>query len=40
LDIRRGVNSRQLIVRNVMIEVSAFHSLAPPFFLGLGRGVW
>jgi hypothetical protein len=37
LDIRRGVNSRQLIVRDVVIEVSEFHSPAPTFFVGLGR---
>ncbi len=36
-DIRRGANSRQLILRDVVVEVVRFHSVAPTFWLGAAK---
>jgi hypothetical protein len=36
LDIKRGANSGQLIVRDVVVEVVRYHSVAPTFLLGAG----
>jgi len=37
LDIKRGANSKQLILRDVIVEVVRFHSIAPTFWLGAAR---
>jgi hypothetical protein len=37
LDIKRGANSRQLILRDVVVEVVRFHSVAPTFWVGAAR---
>lgn len=34
LDIRRGANSKQLILRDVLVEVVRYHTVAPTFLLG------
>jgi hypothetical protein len=36
-DIKRGTNSKQLILRDVVVEVVRFHSVAPTFWLGAAR---
>jgi hypothetical protein len=36
-DVKRGANSRQLILRDVVVEVVRFHSVAPTFWLGAAR---
>jgi len=36
-DIKRGANSKQLILRDVVVEVVRFHSIAPTFWLGAAR---
>lgn len=36
-DIKRGANSRQLILRDVVVEVVRFHSVAPTFWLGAAK---
>jgi hypothetical protein len=36
-DVKRGRNSKQLILRDVVVEVVRFHSIAPTFWLGAAR---
>jgi hypothetical protein len=37
VDIKRGANSKQLILRDVVVEVVRFHSVAPTFWHGAAR---
>ena len=38
LEIKRGLNSKQFILRDVVVEVTRFHTVAPTFFLGAALG--